>query len=71
MEAEQLKLENDQLKGAIQRLSYDLQQADKQVLHLQNEVNGLLRQSKDLLAEVDHLNMKLNNGERKDDTRYY
>jgi len=71
MEAEQLKLENDQLKGTIQRLSYDLQQADKQVLHLQNEVNGLLKQSKDLLAEVDHLNMKLNNGERKDDTRYY
>jgi uncharacterized protein YoxC len=71
MKAEQLKLENDQLKGAIQRLSYDLQQADKQVLFLKDEVNGLFKQSKDLLAELNRLNMKLNNSELKDDTRYY
>ena len=45
MENEQLKQENESLKAQIARLSVHLQQADKQIVLLQSEIETLVKQN--------------------------
>jgi FtsZ-binding cell division protein ZapB len=71
MEIEQLKQENESLKARIAGLSFNLQQADKQVAVLQNEIEKLIRHNKELTGEAQYATMKFNNTKDKNDSRYY
>jgi chromosome segregation ATPase len=71
MEIEQLKQENEGLKARIVGLSFNLQQADKQIAALQSELEKLIKQNKELVGEVQYATMKFNNTKDKNDSRYY
>ena len=72
MELEQLKQENEGLKAQIAGLSFNLQQADKQIVVLQDELERYSNQIKKLEAEVKHLNMLGQTSQtNKNDSRYY
>ena len=71
MENEQLKQENESLKAQIARLSVHLQQADKQIVLLQSEIETLVKQNKELTGEAQYATMKFNNTKDKNDSRYY
>ena len=72
MELEQLKQENEGLKAQIAGLSFNLQQADKQIVVLQDELERYSNQIKKLEAEVKHLNMLgQNSNYNKNDSRNY
>ena len=71
MEIEQLKQENEGLKARIVGLSFNLQQADKQILALQSELEKLIKQNKELASEAQYATMKFNNTKDKNDSRYY
>ena len=70
MELEQLKQENAGLKAQIVGISFNLQQADQQVVVLQKELERYSNQIKKLEAEVKHLNMLgQNSNYNKNDSR--
>jgi len=71
MENEQLRQENESLKAQIARLSFHLQQADKQIALLQSEIEKLVKQNKELTGEAHYATMKFNNTKDKNDSRYY
>ena len=72
MELEQLKQENEGLKAQIAGLSFNLQQADKQIVVLQDELERYSNQIKKLEAEVKHLDMLgQNSNYNKNDSRNY
>ena len=71
MEIEQLKQENESLKAQIIGLSFNLQQADKQIAVLQNEIEKLVKLNKELTGEAQYATMKFNNTKDKNDSRYY
>jgi len=72
MELEQLKQENEGLKAQIVGVSFNLQQADQQVVALQKELERYSNQIKKLEAEVKHLNMLgQNSNYNKNDSRNY
>ena len=72
MENEQLKQENEGLKAQILGLSFNLQQADKQIVVLQNELERYSKQIKELEAQLKHLNMLgQNSNHNKNDSRLY
>ena len=71
MEIEQLKQENEGLKAQIAGLSFNLQQADKQIVVLQNELEKLIKQNKELTGDAQYATMKFNNTKDKNDSRYY
>ena len=71
MELEQLKQENEGLKAQIAGLSFNLQQADKQIVVLQNELEKLIKQNKELTGDAQYATMKFNNTKDKNDSRYY
>ena len=71
MELEQLKQENESLKAQIAGLSFNLQQADKQIVALQSEIERLIRHNKELTGEAQYATMKFNNTKDKNDSRYY
>ena len=72
MENEQLKQENEGLKAQILGLSFNLQQADKQIVVLQNELERYSKQIKELEAQLKHLNMLgQNSNYNKNDSRNY
>jgi hypothetical protein len=71
MEIEQLKQENEGLKARIVGLSFNLQQADKQIAALQSELEKLIKQNKELANEAQYATMKFNNTKDKNDSRYY
>jgi len=72
MELEQLKQENEGLKAQIVGVSFNLQQADKQISALQSELERYSKQIKDLEAQIKHLNMLGQTSQtNKNDSRYY
>ena len=71
MEIEQLKQENEGLKAQIAGLSFNLQQADKQIVVLQNEMEKLVKINKELTGDAQYATMKFNNTKDKNDSRYY
>jgi cell division protein FtsB len=72
MEIEHLKQENESLKARIAGLSFNLQQADKQIVALQSELERYSKQIKDLEAQIKHLNMLGQTSQtNKNDSRYY
>jgi chromosome segregation ATPase len=71
MEIEQIKQENEGLKAQIAGLSFNLQQADKQIVVLQNELEKLIKQNKELTGDAQYATMKFNNTKDKNDSRYY
>ena len=71
MEIEQLKQENEGLKARIVGLSFNLQQADKQIAALQSELEKLIKQNKELTGDAQYATMKFNNTKDKNDSRYY
>ena len=71
MKAKELQQENEGLKAQIIGLSFNLQQADKQIQFLQSELDKANKQNKELANDVQYANMKLNNTKDKNDSRYY
>ena len=71
MKAKELQQENEGLKAQIIGLSFNLQQADKQIQFLQSELDKANKQSKELANDVQYITMKLNNIKDKNDSRYY
>jgi chromosome segregation ATPase len=71
MKAKELQQENEGLKAQIIGLSFNLQQADKQIQFLRSELDKANKQNKELANDVQYTNMKLNNIKDKNDSRYY
>ena len=71
MKAKELQQENEGLKAQIIGLSFNLQQADKQIQFLQSELDKANKQNKELANDVQYITMKLNNIKDKNDSRYY
>jgi chromosome segregation ATPase len=71
MKAKELQQENEGLKAQIIGLSFNLQQADKQIQFLQSELDKANKQNKELVNDIQYTNMKLNNIKDKNDSRYY
>jgi len=71
MKAKELQQENEGLKAQIIGLSFNLQQADKQIQFLQSELDKANKQNKELANDVQYTTMKLNNIKDKNDSRYY
>jgi len=71
MKAKELQQENEGLKAQIIGLSFNLQQADKQIQFLQSELDKANKQNKELTNDIQYTNMKLNNIKDKNDSRYY
>ena len=71
MKAKELQQENEGLKAQIIGLSFNLQQADKQIQFLQSELDKANKQNKELANDVQYITMKLNNTKDKNDSRYY
>jgi chromosome segregation ATPase len=71
MKAKELQQENEGLKAQIIGLSFNLQQADKQIQFLQSELDKANKQNKELANDIQYTNMKLNNIKDKNDSRYY
>ena len=71
MKAKELQQENEGLKAQIIGLSFNLQQADKQIQFLRSELDKANKQNKELANDVQYVTMKLNNTKDKNDSRYY
>jgi chromosome segregation ATPase len=71
MKTKELQQENEGLKAQIAGLSFNLQQADKQIQFLQSELDKANKQNKELANDVQYITMKLNNIKDKNDSRYY
>ena len=71
MKAKELQQENEGLKAQIIGLSFNLQQADKQIQFLRSELDKANKQNKELANDVQYVTMKLNDTKDKNDSRYY
>lgn len=71
MEMQKLQHENEQLRIFVKHLSANLAQADENIKQLKINLEQVSQQNIDLVNQVNHLNMTINNFSKKNETKFY
>jgi chromosome segregation ATPase len=72
MEIEQLKQENEQLKGQITGLAFNLRNADEKIKMYEAQFDAMQKHISELNARIEHLSLQARITDRnQNDSRYY